>query len=422
MKALCLFCLMFTGLLHASTLVSDNLSLGAHDIDRENSFLVISDIHLNVSKFQPKMVFAPKKSSQQNDLDRETFAILISTLTAEVASGKIAKPKFILLLGDLVGHQRQRLHAVSESEHVVFESLKKAFPETPVFYLFGNNDSFVGDYGPFRNTDASERLRSPLDVLRLTWPQGRFLSSGILCKRTFWTYPCLLQSKTTNGYYAAYLAPNLRLLSLNSVMFSRYSSKNNGPSDDQLKWLETQLAIAESKHESVLIAMHVPPGKNVYRSWFGDRAAFWRDDLSERFVNLLQEHSSVVIGVLAAHTHKDELKVVQKKGKPLTGIYLNAALSTSHGNAPSIRSYKLRYQRPNWNLVDYQTYYFTKDASEVVALQSLYEFRTIYCRKDEESMTACLANVTPAKMQRFFSAGNDKHFEKIRAPQNIYIK
>jgi len=205
-------------------------------------------------------------------------------------------------------------------------------------------------------------------------------------------------------------------------MFSRHSSTNNGPSDDQLKWLETQLSIAETKHESVLIAMHVPPGKNVYRSWFGDRAAFWRDYFSEQFIDLLRKHPTVVIGVLAAHTHKDELKVVQKKGKPLAGIYLNAALSTSHGNAPSVRSYKLRYQYPSWNLVNYQTYYFTKDASGVVALHSLYEFRTIYCRKGEETMTACLANVTSAKMQRFFNAGNDKYLEKIRTPQNIYIK
>ncbi|PJD94281.1 MAG: hypothetical protein CK424_00195 [Legionella sp.] len=385
------------------------------------TFLVISDIHLNATSAHT-MDFSPRTASVLNDLDVATYQKMIHTLSTDIQAGLIAKPKFILLLGDLVGHRQRSTDAIIASETIVFETLKQEFPDTPVLYDFGNNDSLVENYGPFQTSLTDNAVRSPVDVMKKVWPNGGFLSSGVFCARQHFTYPCLLQTKNTKGYYSAYLDQKLRLIALNSVLFSKQSPQSEKERDLQLAWIKQELDSAERNHESVLIAMHIPPGYNLYRAWFWSNTTFWMDSSLYTFMDLLQTHHTSVIGGLAGHTHKDELKIVQDTSKnALMGIYINPALSSSHGNAPAVRSYELQQDNTShWNLTNYQTYYFTQHADNI-KIKLLYDFRKTYCSAFEAAMTDCLDNVSLEKMQSYFSAGNPHYVETIKVPENRYL-
>ncbi len=385
-------------------------------------FLVISDIHLNATSTHT-MNFSPRMPSLLNDLDVATYRKLIHKLSMDIQAGLVAKPEFILLLGDLVGHIRYSSADVITSETIVFETLRQEFPDTPILYDFGNNDSLLKDYGPFRTTLPGTSLRSPVDVMKTVWPQADFLSSGVQCARQLHTYPCLIHTKKTSGYYSAYLNKHVRLIALNSVMFSDQSIESDKEITTQLAWLKQELISVERNRESALIVMHVPPGYNLYRPWFWSDTAFWTDLSYDTFMGHINAHHSSVIGILAAHTHKDELKIMLDHAKnPVVGVYLNPALSTSHGNAPSVRSYQLGQDlKLHWSLTNYQTYYFKQKADEMT-LNLLYDFRETYCHPFEYKMTDCLENVSLEKMQLYYSAGNSKFFEKINVPGNIYFQ
>ena len=332
--------------------------------EHQASFLVISDIHLNHHS-QHAMDFAPKQATINNDLDVATYEELIDKIRDNIQSGEIDDPQFIILLGDLAGHIRHSQQDVVNNERIVMTTMKAAFPNTPIFYNFGNNDSLTADYGLFRSQDVKSEYRSPLDLIKSVWPQGLFLSTGKVCKYHH-TYPCLIKTNTSNGYYSAYLKPHFRLISLNTVMFS---DKQRGYTNlnilDQLQWLERQLKEVEESHETALLVMHVPPGDNIYKAHFWSETAFWTFDEAQKFNQLIRDYRLSITGILAAHTHKDEVKLMGIGGVAIAGVYLNPALSTSHGNAPAVRSYTLNRaeNKLRWDLSDYRTYFFKRNAN-----------------------------------------------------------
>lgn len=387
-------------------------------------FLVISDIHLNPHR-EHLMEFAPKDATIQNDLDPVTYQQLVHKIKASIQSGFIPQPEFILLLGDLVGHQRASAEEVVEAENLVFTTLHIAFPDIPVVYTFGNNDALEKNYGAFRTEKSQFGARSPLDVFKMVWPMGSFLSTGKLCKREK-TYPCLVERRTTNGYYSLYLKPHLRLIGLNSVMFSKSQyAYAKSTVTDQLDWLEEQLRKAEAAHDSVLLVMHIPPGDNIYKPYFWSDTAFWPNTYHNQFRASIDAHQASITGILAAHTHMDEIKIFDNlEGLRPVGVYLNAALSTSHGNAPSVRSYALSQTDLNdaWELSDYVTYYFTRNGQEEIQTHILYQFKAIYCAKYAQRMSDCLHAVSADKILRYLSAGNHYFSGSGFATDNIHVR
>ena len=354
---------------------------------------VISDIHLDSSTTHV-MQLAPKSRWYWNDLDPPTFQQLLRALRDGQKQAKIPSPAAILLLGDLVGHQRTRPDAVKRSEQACFQALAEYFPGVPVLYTFGNNDSLAANYGPFAST------------------YNPFLSTHTVCSAHSARYPCLLTQNSQDGYYSGYLFAHLRLISLNSVMFSpRATGVSARKKAQQMQWLSAQLAEVKLKHEQALLVMHIPPGQNVY-----DGQAFWRAELARQFLALLIQHASSIVGVLAAHTHKDEIKVVLNAAhQPLAGVFLNAALSTAHGNAPGVRVYQFDQQQEQWRLTNYTSYFFTP------LLRKLYDFRHVYCKTPQANMPTCLKGVSVEKMARYFSAGNPNFHERVTWPQAMHL-
>ncbi len=395
------------------------LSLAAAATVKEvGNFLVISDIHLDTTSTHP-MDIMPKGFDPTNDLDQPTFINLLDTLQKNIQSGAVPNPQFIVFLGDVVGHIRSTSKFVTDSETEVFAELKKHFPQTPIFYVFGNNDSLDVNYGVFRNIKIP-KPQSPYDVATNSgWADG-FLSTGTQCGNNI--YPCLLPIKDdtnkTFGYYAGYIQPKLRIIALNTVLFS---VKRAGTTEDQAQaelndFLVPQLQDARAKGDSVLIATHIPPGFNVY-----DHSPFYIDQDNTAFVKILNQYQDVIIGVLAAHTHMDEAKILRDaQNHPFNTVLMNGALSTSHGNMPAVRTiYFAAPSQPghNWTLTNYETFHYT-DAN---TLTGLYDYNSLYCTNPNQSILDCLSNVNADKMKKYFSIGNTLYSGQFQYPDDIYI-
>ena len=388
---------------------------------KQENFLVITDIHLSsISKHV--MDINPSKGKLENDLDLVSFKKLLKILNENIKKGNISQPKFILCLGDLVGHLRTTTKGVIQDEIIVFNALKKNFPKVPIFYVFGNKDSLAIDYGPFSVINLPKKDVSPYEIAqsRASWKNG-FLSSGKICQsdRKETNFPCLLQIEKTQGYYSAYLAPKLRLIALNSVLFSVLRKQvTEQDASKQLQWLKSQLECAKVSQESVLLAMHIPPGKNVY-----DNSSFWLPKEEAIFFKIISRYHDRIIGILVAHTHAEELKIIKDvSNKNINGVYFTAA-STTHGNAPSVKIFYFdKNSSKTWQLRKFETFHFYINNKNQLLFSKLYGYNAYYCTKNPaEGIFQCLNNITPEKMKTYFSAGNPNFSSNIKFPDDIVI-
>lgn len=385
--------------------------------DVNNNFLVISDIHLDIASTHT-MEISPTKSSGENDLDLGTFKKLITELHENVASGRITKPNFIIILGDLVGHMRSSIDNVIASESVIFNELKINFPDTPIFYTFGNNDSLAMNYGQFKNEEEQGSHKSPYDIATLTatW-QGGFLSTGVLCEQSKQTFPCIITEDINNGYYSAYLKPKLRMVTLNSVLFSPRRKTSQEDARQELQWLEAQLKTAAEHQENVLITMHIPPGNNVY-----DHEGFWLPDNQAVFLNHIKTYQKTIIGLLAGHTHTEEIKIIKDAAQNnIAGVFLNAGLSTSHGNEPSVKTFYFANQNSQWRLANYETFHFTEN-NNMLVFNKLYDYQSYYCHLPTNNILTCLNEITASKMKYYFTAENKNYDGYMNSPEDIVIQ
>lgn len=375
--------------------------------DEENlNFLVISDIHLN-NHSKHQMQLAPKTETIRNDLDLITYLSFLKLTKKNINAGLINKPSFILLLGDLQGHKRYQ-NDVTLSESTIFKTISETFTNTPVIYIFGNNDSPQKNYGKFSYNNIS-----PFTIANNSsnWKNG-FLSTGTICK-TQNMYPCLSSQNQQNGYFTLKLGPKLKLIGLNSVLFS---INNNFKSDakEEIMWFGKQLKIAKQKHEQTLIAMHIPPGYSIYNN-----QKFWRDDEFEQFIKIIYQYSDLIIGMLTGHTHQEEMKILTTKSAKL-GAYSTPALSTAYGNTPIIKNFLLSKSSKKWHIKNYLTYKFVTK-NNLLVLSKIYDFQNVYCKNKTDDINTCLKNANINKAKKYLSGDNPNHLGGVRAPNRINL-
>lgn len=378
----------------------------------KDNFLVISDIHLDKQATHP-MEISPFKGNQNNDLDWVTFQKLLAAVSDGIKKGTIAKPQFIIYLGDLVGHIRIDSTSAPESETLVFSALKNTFSKIPLLYVFGNNDSLIINYGPFNDSH-----NSPYDIAKnnADWKNG-FLSTGVECSGQKNIFPCIISENKMNGFYSAYLKPKLRLISLNTILFSpKRKLISEKDSLDQLNWLNNQLEMAEKNRESVLIAMHIPPGNNVY-----DHSDFWLPKEKHIFLKLINQYQNIIMGLLSSHTHAEEIKIIKDpSGKIISAVYYTSALSTSHGNEPSVKTFFYSKNHGKWLLTNYETFYANENDSKIT-FNKLYDYQAYYCDKPHVKLSDCLDNITADKMKKYFSAGNPHFMGTMKSPRDFIL-
>ncbi len=387
-------------------------------VNPSNNFLIVTDLHVNSSKTD-RMQLCPFDATRSNDLDAVTMDIFLKSITNGICMGQIATPDFVIFLGDIVRHERGGASNSIADEYCVFKALLKTFPQIPIFYVYGNHDSLFNVWGPIVDPNIVGSNCSPYNIAMNTgWSNG-FLSTGnIYTHSDSNAFPCIINYSPSNGYYSAYLQKNLRLVAVNSVTFTpQRLGVTEQDAQNELDWLAGELAAAAAGDESVLIALHVPFGR-----YLTSNENYWLAGDQQRFLSIFRNYKNIIIGVLAGHTHTEEMRILVEEQKSVNGEYYTAALSTASGNSPAFRTVYYSMTNSMWVLNDAETFNFANGAHEDDPLmQSLYQFRPYYGPAVAPSMIACLSNVTANKIDMYFTAGNTNFTIPITHPSNLYI-
>ncbi len=278
-------------------------------------------------------------------------------------AGVYKNPDFVIFTGDFIAHEfHDRFKKANNGSMVGLDSfikktvtfmvlmLKQYFPNVPVYFSLGNNDSYAGDY---LIVPEGQFLKDTTSIVSVNW-----LYSGANKTSFSATYPI-------GGYYTVVppKTENTRIISLNTIFFSvkfQTGFTQYNPAEKQLQWFENQLKTARAKNEKVWLLLHIPPGTNVYSTVHDNEyKSFWKPAYNEKFLQLVTAYSSLFTAGYAGHTHMDDFRVVfDRTAEPVTAaafIHICPAVSPQFGNNPGFRY--LDYAPGTFTVNDYAVYY-----------------------------------------------------------------
>lgn len=268
-------------------------------------------------------------------------------------------PRFVLVLGDFLGHHYRRdFYYYSKDysradaqafikktlEFLTYE-LKKTFPDIDVYPAVGNNDSYTGDYSVI--------------------PHGEFL------KETSFTWEKLILNEKNResflstfpqaGYYSVTVPHESKhkIILLNTVLFSE-KSKNKGAGDaayQQLKWLHQSLETLKNHDEKTLLAFHIPIGLDIFASLRSNFSAkpFWKAEYVEIFEKDLKDFAPQIIAMFPAHIHIEILHRIFAKEFSGIPVDFTPSISPIFGNNPGFKV--VTYDPETFSIKSIQTYY-----------------------------------------------------------------
>jgi len=320
------------------------------------NFLFLSDIHLNTTS---------NSTDYGSDTGMDLWNLFLSK-TDSILAGPNA-PSFIIYTGDLPAHYSWSSSAFlpldGRTTHnanitAILSGLRSIANKyhKPLFYLPGNNDGLAGDYYSF--TDAQQQTPLSLSTDSINpFPALNINRSG---KKA----PCIVSNPNPSmGYYSARPIAGLRIIALNTVMYSPDFATNDGSDivadrNLQMKWLAGQLANAKSKHEKVYLTMHVPPGMDAYSNvgmWQqpADGSKSWLNT----FLTLTNRYQNTIAGILYGHTHMDEVRrLYDSTGTKITEVAISCpGVTPQHHNNPGFKT--VQYDAITKELMDFTTFY-----------------------------------------------------------------
>lgn len=347
-----------------------------------------------------------------------SYAQLQSSLRAMRRNAPDAK--LMTVSGDLIAHgftcrfaalvpgKRQSDYAafVEKTVEYVTSELRRTFPGVPVYVALGNNDSDCGDN---RLDQGSDFLAAVGQSVAAGWPRSMNQVDRKQAMADF----------AGGGYYSVKMAApllNTRLIVLDDLfMLTQYATCGGKPdrtaATAQIAWLWKELDGARRRGEQVWVMGHIPPGVDIYSTFAKMRnvcggevpAMFlWSDGLA----NALAANADVVRLGIFAHTHMDELRLLEPEGGAKGGavaIKIVASISPVNGNSPSftvaqvdaasatLRDYAVfaassRAGNPTWSKeYDYAKTYHAASFSPVALEKLIGKFRDDPDAKTEAS-------------------------------------
>jgi len=321
-----------------------------------------------------------------------SYILLQSSLRAIHAQA--AGARFAIVSGDLLAHsfsckyaalfpkgtpEDKRRFAEKTIDYVV-TSLRAAVRGVPVYAALGNNDSDCGDY----QLDANGAFLKESGEVFAADVRGAEQAQALL---TF----------AAGGYYSVSLpAPmeRARLVVLDDLFMSqRYktcSGKDDAaPAAAQIAWLEQQLNAARSRKEKVWVMAHIPPGVDVYSTAIrgvnicggGNPRMFLA---SEALPELLAGYGDVIRLAIFAHTHMDEMRLLEPEkadgARPGVAAKIVASISPIDGNNPSFTVAKI--DAATARLVDYRVIAASNQTGVATAWREEYDFARAYKRSE----------------------------------------
>ncbi|XP_050664419.1 acid sphingomyelinase-like phosphodiesterase 3a [Leptidea sinapis] len=242
--------------------------------------------------------------------------------------------EFVLWTGDILSSSMEHLSDEVRLEAVrnVTDILGRTFSSQFVFPALGHNDP-----------PPSRKL---VDM----WMQ--------------WLPSDALQTFETGGYYTIeHSYSKLRIVVLNSVLWSGGATKTDVPHRGraQWEWLEHVLSKARRKNEMVYLVAHSGPGVEE-RHNAGSSSASGGGELTPtanaRLVHVVRAFSDVIAGQFYGHRHADTFRIIYSEGRPVSWALLAPSVTPRGAGSisnPGLRLYK--FDTNNGKVLDYTQYY-----------------------------------------------------------------
>ena len=309
----------------------------------------------------------------------------------------LGKSPVIIFTGDLLGHTFSTFFSADCSDPnaadmqafanktaiFVMQQVRASVGNIPVMFAVGNSDSYTG-LGP-----DSVFLANTVQPYYTNFVNG-----------TLADYPEFFNTFTSGGYYSAQpLGTKLLVISLNTnPLAPPYPGLQSNPTAvyAELAWLDTTLASAQTAGQKVWVLMHIPPGADTVGT--ATTAAnfdgtgklitatmMWMPAYQESFLQILAKYPGVITLTLAAHTHRDEFRIMS----PSDALDITPSISPFFGNNPAFKIFTVNkntftptdYRSLNYDLAtppaqfsDYYTF------SEAYSVQGALDasFATLY--------------------------------------------
>lgn len=308
------------------------------------------------------------------------YRLLTSALLAIKQVADTSHPKFILLLGDSLGHEYREKYKryagdkgvgyqefVRKTYDFLIKQLTVTFPSTDIYFAVGNHDSYQGSY----YTKASGQFFTEVAPL---W-------ASLIHDAT--TRASMQKQFSYAGYYTLQLAypDNLRLIVLNTNIFSyKGKGKNlNALAMQELQWLHKTLQAAKNAHQKVFITMHIPQGVDIYATTHTRLfrlITLWKPVYIKQFENIMQQFAPEIAGVFAGHLHRNQFQVLTYDNKYEVPAVNVTSISPIFGNQPGFRV--IAYFTHPLHFDDVYTYSFPIGGGNAVAAKK--EMEHLHCQ------------------------------------------
>ena len=389
---------------YSQSSVNNNSKIITDDNKNDAYFLFISDIHLDVSQ---------TKTDSTTDTGMDLWNSFKTKIDSILGSNK--PPAFVICTGDLPAHYKcdgscyltgNKLQKHNTELSTVFIDLRNLVSKykIPLYYVPGNNDGIAGDYYSF----ANENQQTPFSLVpdaQNPYPALNVSGSGNIA-------PCMLSMPHPSiGYYSALAISGLRVIALNSVIFSNKYESIDGVAqvdagNEEMNWLAGQLQDAKTKGQKVYIAMHIPPGTDAYKfdrnkthytTWAVLPSA--EHSWLKTFLSLANEYQTTISGIFYGHTHMDELRLLyDSTGTNITEVAISTpGITPLHGNNPGFKT--VSFNQATMTIDNFTTYYTTLPITGAWG-NNAYSFSDVFNNKPGTDIYDFIKSQTPGTINK----------------------
>ena len=382
----------------------------AAEIQNTGKVLLLTDIHFNpfadstlIDKLiaaeynQWEKIFLTSNSKSYGTYGQETDFTLFNSVLKAIHKIE-ANPDFIIMSGDILAHKFNATFAQYSKDQSMYSlykfiyktmgfvswKLSQYYHHVPVYFALGNNDSYTGDYscipdGEFMHTTADLFFQN-------------FIKDAGNRESFYATYP-------VNGYYTAVppKAKNARIIVLNTNYFSPKGGEfTPDPAQQQLSWLEAQLAASQKNGERVWIIGHIPAGVDVFSTVKSGESTVtlqWKENYIDQYIKDVQTYGANITASFAGHTHMDDFRLVYDAdhAKPAYFMHITPSITPVFSNNSAFQL--LMYNWETFSIDNFVTYYLDlKSATDKWAKE--YTFNDAY--QQTRVTAASLGNVLNA--------------------------
>lgn len=219
---------------------------------------------------------------------------LLDSAVGESARQKYA---FVLFTGDMVDHNPAlitRKNTMLQEEYTLTR-MKNYFPNTAVYPVLGNHDSFPYSQEP-----------PPLSKFRSRTARNINHMQALLAKFNWVTGEGNKQIRFTHGGYTVEPVEGLKIISLNSNYWYKWNFYNyidiaDPDKSGTIKFLIKELADCERRGIKAWVQAHISPG-GLSTEALPPQASF--------LTATLERYSDTIAGLFFGHTHCDEFTVM----------------------------------------------------------------------------------------------------------------